>query len=101
MTKLAIPYETDIRTTTLTKGSVIRRGNDIEFVTNVFYDRERLVRFWAARRNGDEIKESHYSVNAETRIPHLDLVGTLRKDQQSGRYSELNAILEEFEKKQK
>ena len=98
MTKLAIPYETDVRTVGLTRGSVIRMGNDLEFVTGVFYDGTRLIRFWTARRNGEEIRESHYSVNAETGIPHLDLVGALRKDQQSRRDSELNEMLQKFEK---
>jgi len=99
MTKLAIPYETDVRTVGLTRGSVVRKGNDLEFVIEIFYrPDEKLVRFWTARRNGEEIRESHYSVNAETGIPHLDLVGALRKDQQSRRYSELNEMLQKFEK---
>lgn len=95
MTTLEISYEADLRKITLAEGSIIRRNNDPEFIVNAFYDEGRLVRFWAARRNGKEIRESHYSINSETGIPHLDLVGGVKTGE---RHAELNAMLEEFEK---
>ena len=98
MTTLAIPYETDVRTVGLTRGSVVRKGNDLEFVIEIFYrPDEKPVRFWTARRNEKAIAERHHSLRDG--FPHLDYVGEVYKS--SERYSELNAILEEFEKKQK
>jgi len=98
MTKLGISFESDLRTVALREGSLLMRDHNQEYVTSIFYDGERLVRFWTARRDGDKIREFHYSISAETGIPHLDLVGKYEGNNRLEQYSELDKKLQEFEK---
>lgn len=87
---------TDFRNMEFKVGDAFSENGKTETVTKIYYDGKRLVRFWTARREGEEIAESHYSVNEKTGKEHQDYSGV--PPLSSERYSELNKILNGFAK---
>ena len=66
----------DFRKLRLDEGCILDKdGGILEFVKETFYVGERLVIFWTARREGEGIAESHYSVNEKTGKEHQDYSG--------------------------
>ena len=114
MTALETLEQTDWRNVKLKERDKVKIGDSSEFVTNIFYEGDRLVRFWSARRNEKGIIESRYNIDRRTgELQQLyfgefygqetiitkkfwknDGHSTYFTAQPSQRYSELNEFLE-------
>src|SRR3989344_5434722 len=66
MTALETLEQIDWRNLKLKERYKVKIGDSSEFVTNIFYEGGRLVRFWSAIRNENGIIESRYNIDWRT-----------------------------------
>ena len=107
MTTIEIAFKsiesTDFRNVELKTGDIFSANGKKEIVTQTHYDEKRLTGFRTLRREEGAILESGYSVgNATGKLEKLSSGIHFEKENPpfhaSGRYFELNKILEEQEK---